>query len=136
MQFGLEELLRYADRNSMAHSREVRLPFLSHQLVQFIFSLPSSFKIKDGFTKQLLRISMDEFLPPSIVWRKDKIGFEPPQKQWMQNKKVEECIHESRKKLVNKGILKKEVLQKKIRHQSAHEAENFDWRYLSAAHCM
>ena len=36
-QFGLAELLRYADRNSMAHSREVRLPFLNHELVEFIF---------------------------------------------------------------------------------------------------
>ena len=35
----LKELLRYSDRNSMAHSREVRLPFLSHKLVEFVFSL-------------------------------------------------------------------------------------------------
>jgi asparagine synthase (glutamine-hydrolysing) len=136
MQFGLEELLRYADRNSMAHSREVRLPFLNYELVQFIFSVPSSFKIKDGFTKQLLRISMNDFLPASIVWRKDKVGFEPPQKQWMQHAKVEECIHESRKKLVQYGILNQEVLKKPIRHQSAHEEGNFDWRYLCAAHCL
>src|SRR6266545_4380552 len=37
---GLVELLRYADRNSMAHSREVRLPFLDHRLVEFVFRLP------------------------------------------------------------------------------------------------
>ena len=133
MQFGLEELLRYADRNSMAHSREVRLPFLNHELVQFIFSLPSSFKIKNGFTKFLLRISMDEHLPESIVWRKDKVGFEPPQKLWMHDAKVEECVHESRRKLVQLGILKQEILQKKIRKQSAHEDNNYDWRYLCAA---
>lgn len=136
MQFGLEELLRYADRNSMAHSREVRLPFLSHELVQFTFSLPSSFKIKKGFTKQLLRISMDDLLPPSVVWRKDKTGFEPPQKQWMQHPKVEEYVHESRRKLVQHGILKQDVLQKPLRHQSAYEEGNFDWRYLCAAQCL
>lgn len=136
MQFGLEELLRYADRNSMAHSREVRLPFLNYQLVEFLFSVPSSFKIKDGFTKQLLRLSMHELLPGSIVWRKDKIGFEPPQKQWMQDKKVEECIFESRKKLVSKGILKENVLRKPVRPQSAHDSDNFDWRYLCVAQCM
>ena len=39
---GLEELLRFADRNSMAHGREVRLPFLNHELVEFIFSLPAN----------------------------------------------------------------------------------------------
>lgn len=136
MQFGLEELLRYADRNSMAHSREVRLPFLNHELVQFVFSIPSSYKIKEGFTKQLLRISMDELLPKSIVWRKDKIGFEPPQKQWMHNAEVKDLIHESRKKLVKNGILKKHVLKNPVCYQSAHEAGNFDWRYLCAAGCM
>lgn len=136
MQFGLEELLRYADRNAMAHSREVRLPFLNHELVQFIFNIPSSLKIKEGFTKYLLRISMNDFLPESIVWRKDKVGFEPPQKQWMQHAKVEEYIRESRHKLVNQGILKQDVLQKPVRHHSAHEADNFDWRYLCAAQCM
>jgi asparagine synthase (glutamine-hydrolysing) len=136
MQFGLEELLRYADRNSMAHSREVRLPFLNHELVQFVFSVPSAFKIHHGFTKHLLRISMNNFLPDSTVWRKDKVGFEPPQKQWMQQQKLQELIAESRKTMVKKGILKNEVLQKPIRHQSAHEAENFDWRYLCAAQCI
>jgi asparagine synthase (glutamine-hydrolysing) len=136
LQFGLEELLRYADRNSMAHSREVRLPFLSHELVQFIFSLPSSYKISEGFTKGLLRQSMVENLPGSVVWRKDKVGFEPPQKQWMENKKVIEHIHESRRKLVSRDVLKKEVLQKPVVAQAAHEAGNFDWRYLCAAQCL
>ncbi len=136
MQFGLEELLRYADRNAMAHSREVRLPFLNHELVQFIFSIPSSFKIKEGFTKHVLRMSMNDLLPQSIVWRKDKVGFEPPQKQWMQHTRVEEYIMESRRKLVHQGILKQDVLQKPVRHHSAHAAENFDWRYLCAAQCM
>jgi asparagine synthase (glutamine-hydrolysing) len=136
MQFGLEELMRYADRNSMAHSREVRLPFLNHELVQFIFSIPSSYKIKEGYTKRLLRMSMDELLPKSIVWRKDKVGFEPPQKQWMQDVRFREIIHESRRKLVKNGILRQEVLQKPVYYQAAHEAGNFDWRYLCAAECM
>ena len=44
MVMGLDDLLRYADRNSMAHGREVRLPFLCHHLAQFVFSLPSHFR--------------------------------------------------------------------------------------------
>jgi asparagine synthase (glutamine-hydrolysing) len=95
---GLPELLRYADRNSMAHSREVRLPFLFHEFVQFIFSLPADYKIRDGFTKWILRKSMEQKLPGEIVWRKGKVGFEPPQKDWMQDKHVQEMIIESRKK--------------------------------------
>ena len=130
---GLEELLRYADRSSMAHGREVRLPFLDHQLVEFIFSLPSHFKIHNGWTKWLLRKTMDKKLPDEIVWRKDKVGYEPPQQQWMQNKTLQDYIHEAKKKLVNANILKPQVLNKKIEPKTAHADNNFDWRYLSAA---
>jgi asparagine synthase (glutamine-hydrolysing) len=132
-QFGLEELLRYADRNSMAHGRETRLPFLSHELVEFVFSLPAQFKIHEGWTKWILRKSMQDHLPASIVWRKDKVGFEPPQKSWMQNPRLMEYIQEARKKLVDERILTPEVLNKKIQPQDAHAAENDDWRYLVAA---
>ena len=136
MQYGLEELLRYADRNSMAHSREVRLPFLNHELVQFIFSLPSHYKIKNGYTKWILREAMNKTLPSDIVWRKDKVGFEPPQKQWMQHKQMQEYIHEAKKKLADLKILHCSVLNKPIEQQAAHEKGNYDWRYLCAAKCM
>jgi len=130
---GLEELLRYADRNSMAHGREVRLPFLSHELVEFLFALPSKFKIRKGRTKWLLRESMKEKLPAEIVWRTDKVGFEPPQKKWMQHSAVQQMIQDAKAKLVEQRILKPEVLIKKIQPHDAHAAESFDWRYLSAA---
>jgi asparagine synthase (glutamine-hydrolysing) len=132
-QSGLDSLLRYADRNSMAHGIELRLPFLSHELVEFIFSLPSSFKIHDGWTKWILRKSMDNILPPEITWRKDKTGFEPPQKVWMQDKRVIEKIRESKNILVREKILQPSVMDKKIQPQDAHAAENFDWRWLTAA---
>lgn len=130
---GLEELLRFADRNSMANGVEVRLPFLNHQLVEFVFSLPANFKIHKGWTKWLLRKAMAKKLPPEIVWRKDKVGYEPPQKAWMQDPVMKDCIQEGKRKLVNKGVLKKEVLNKAITPAAAHEADSFDWRYLCAA---
>lgn len=132
-ELGLEELLRYADRNSMAHGREVRLPFLDHRLVEFIFSLPSNFKIHDGWTKWLLRKSMDTKLPDEIVWRKDKIGYEPPQQLWMEDKMLQDYIHEAKKKLVTSKILRSSVLQKRTTPKAAHADNNFDWRYLCAA---
>ena len=132
-QMGLEELLRYADRNSMAHGVEVRLPFLNHQLVEFIFSLPSHFKIQNGFTKIILRKSMESILPHEITWRKDKIGFETPQKLWMHDPVMQERIHEAKKKLVSKKILKPSVLSAPIQPRNALEEGNFDWRYLMAA---
>ncbi len=111
---GLEELLQYADRNSMAHGCEVRLPFLHHQLVEFIFSLPPSFKIRNGFTKWILRQAMQLQLPESIVWRKDKTGFETPQQHWMQLPDVQDFVQEARRTLVSKGILQPSVLLKKF----------------------
>jgi len=130
---GLQELLRFSDRNSMAHGREVRLPFLSHELVEFLFSLPSDYKIRNGWTKWLLREAMKQHLPESIVWRRDKVGFEPPQKNWMQDNRVQGEIQSAKGKLVEEKILKPEVLQKKINPHSSHEAESYDWRYLSAS---
>jgi asparagine synthase (glutamine-hydrolysing) len=127
---GLEELLRYADRNSMAHGREVRLPFLSHELVEFIFSLPSHFKIRQGWTKWILRQSMTGHLPQDITWRKDKVGFEPPQQQWMKHHAVMELIHEGKRRLVKEKILKPSVLEKNVHPASAYEKNNYDWRYL------
>lgn len=131
--FGLEELLRYADRNSMAHSREVRLPFLSHELVEFVFSLPSKYKIKDGFTKWILREAVKDKLPKEIVWRKGKIGYEPPQQQWLQHPALKEKIMQSRNKLVDQQILQPSILESPIQASSAHDANNLDWRILCAA---
>lgn len=82
---GLKELLRYADRNSMAHSVEVRLPFLSHKLVEFVFSLPDTFKLKEGWTKMILRETMGNILPAEITWRVDKVAYETPQETWLNN---------------------------------------------------
>jgi asparagine synthase (glutamine-hydrolysing) len=136
MESGLEELLRYADRNSMAHGTEVRLPFLNVDLVAFIFSLPSTFKINNGFAKSILRKAMQDKLPNKILWNPTKTGFEPPQKSWMEDKAVQELIQDAKQKLVNGKILKPTVMNKKIISQHANEAENMDWRYLSLAYVL
>ncbi|MFM2338425.1 MAG: hypothetical protein RL115_1618 [Bacteroidota bacterium] len=130
---GLEELLRYADRNSMAHGVEVRLPFLYHELVEFIFSLPSHFKIRNGWTKWILRTAMEKNLPSSIVWRRDKVGFEPPQQQWMQQPAMIDLVMAAKEKLVQEKVLNNAVLQKPIQQGAAHTADNFDWRYLASS---
>jgi asparagine synthase (glutamine-hydrolysing) len=133
---GMEELLRYADRNSMAHGVEVRLPFLSHELVEYVFSLPAHFKIREGWTKWLLRMSMDSLLPADIAWRKDKTGFEPPQLDWMLDPTLREYIQEARRALVKADVLSDRVLHKKIQPHEAHAAESHDWRYLVASACL
>lgn len=71
----LPTLLRFEDRNSMAHSIEARVPFLDHRLVEFAFRLPGESKICGGVTKHVLRQAMVGTLPEAIRKRTDKIGF-------------------------------------------------------------
>ena len=79
----LPQLLRYADRNSMAHSREVRLPFLSREVAEFGFSLPAAFVYRDGVTKAVLRDAVRGLVPATVLERRDKVGFETPQSAWL-----------------------------------------------------
>ena len=130
---GLEELLRYADRNAMRFGLEVRLPFLSHELVEFIFSLPPSFKIRQGWRKWILRSTLENQLPPSITWNPEKIGYETPQANWMQRPDFQEAICTAREKLIRENILDASVRNLPIRPQPAYAPDPKDWRYLSLA---
>ncbi len=84
----LTTLLRYGDRNSMAHSREVRLPFCDHRLADFALSLPPHMLMGEIQTKRLLRESMRGILPEPIRTRWNKQGFNPPQDLWFQSKRM------------------------------------------------
>lgn len=90
----LQELLRYGDRNSMAHSVEVRLPFLDHKLVEFAFSLPDEYKLFQGWTKYILRSSMQSYLPPKITRRIEKVAFETPQAKLTNNMNIDPKLNE------------------------------------------
>ncbi len=78
----LPGLLRYGDRNSMAFSREARLPFLDHRLVEFVYSLPSDQLVRNGAAKVLLRRAMRGVIPDAIADRMDKVGFATPERDW------------------------------------------------------
>ncbi len=129
---GLQQLLRYADRNSMAMSREVRLPFLNHELVDFLFSLPSTFKINNGWTKWLMRETFGAELPKEIAWRKDKIGYEPPQQSWMQKPIMQDFLQTKIEKLVREKYIHSDVLTKKHNVHHVQNMHQHSWRLLMA----
>ena len=91
---GLAELLRYADRNSMAHSREVRMPFLDHRLVEFVFTLPEACLHRQGWTKWILREAIRGTVPEAIRQRVDKLGYMPPQDRWLGRRVWEDIMIE------------------------------------------
>jgi asparagine synthase (glutamine-hydrolysing) len=75
----------------MAFSVEARVPFLDHRLVEFIFSLPSEFKIRGGYTKRVIRDGMKSVIPEAVRCRVKKLGFATPEKNW-QNTALELLI--------------------------------------------
>ncbi|MBR0801702.1 asparagine synthase (glutamine-hydrolyzing) [Bradyrhizobium jicamae] len=79
----LPALLRFEDKNSMRFGIETRLPFLDYRFVEFALSLPVRVKLKRGWTKWPLRAAMQDDLPATISWRKDKIGFAAPDQLWL-----------------------------------------------------
>jgi asparagine synthase (glutamine-hydrolysing) len=83
---GLPELLRYEDRNSMAHSIEARVPFLDYRLVELLFSLEATELIAGGRTKAVLRRALGDLLPPLVRDRVDKLGFVTPEQRWLRGR--------------------------------------------------
>ena len=69
-----DELLMFADKLSMAHSLEVRVPYLDREVVEYVQRLDASYKIRNGSRKWLHRRVCHDFLPAEIVRRKKK-GF-------------------------------------------------------------
>ncbi len=83
----LPALLRYEDRNTMHFSLEGRVPFLDKKLVEFVFTHPETFIIRNGWNKYLLRQSSKHILPDKIRLRRNKIGFTTPEYEWFQKHK-------------------------------------------------
>jgi len=83
-QIQLAHLLKYADRNSMAFSIESRYPFLDYRLVEFALSVPSKYKIREGWTKNIIREGLKGIIPEEVRKRKKKLGFDAPQAELLQ----------------------------------------------------
>jgi len=85
--YSVPALTHYEDRNSGAHSLEVRHPFLDHRLVNFVVNLPTELKIHRGWTKYILRAALPE-MPAVLRWRRDKQGFLVPEQLWLKRELV------------------------------------------------
>ncbi|MCO6499300.1 MAG: asparagine synthase (glutamine-hydrolyzing) [Vicingus serpentipes] len=86
--YTLKHILRLADRNSMRFSVESRMPFADDiHLVESIFNISGSYKIRNGQSKYLLRNAFKQMVPKKIIERKDKIGFATPETEWFKELK-------------------------------------------------
>jgi asparagine synthase (glutamine-hydrolysing) len=124
----LPVLLRYEDKNSMAHSIETRLPFLDYRVVEMALSLPNQYKINDGWSKWLLRKGMESRMPEKIVWRKNKFGFEAPESIWLK-----QHINEMYSLVQASPFLSDITHQKQLKNKYLYLDTRSQWRLYSIA---
>ncbi len=111
----LKKLLRQTDSNSMAMSVESRQPFMDYRLVEFLNVLPDVYKMHGGWTKYISRIAFNGKLPDRITWRKDKMGWPTPLKEWIKGDVLDG---------MNRSIMESNLLQElksKYKYEYLHE---------------
>ncbi len=128
IQFGMQQLLRYEDRNSMAFSVEARVPYLDHRVVEYFLKLPSESKISEGYLKHVIRRAMSPFLPESVTWQKGKLGFVTPQGKW-RKALAKDDLQRAAAGLLGTGIVNAAVLLEKAKAPVLSAAEESEfWR--------
>lgn len=78
----LQNLLMYADKTAMAWSVESRMPFMDWRLVEFLCGVEPVYKLHAGWTKWLGRAALADRLPADVAWRRDKLGWPIPEREW------------------------------------------------------
>ena len=109
-----DDILNKCDRMSMAHSLEVRPPFLDHRIVEFAARLPEDLKIRGGRLKFVLRELMKDRLPRSVV-RRSKEGFDIPAHHWLRT-------------------ILRPLLLDTLNERSVRESGIFSWPAVDASH--
>lgn len=108
----LQMLLRFEDRNSMAHSVEARVPFLDYRLVERVLGMPGEYKIARGWTKRLLRDGLKGILPEPIRQRRDKLGFATPEQEWATGSLKQDFLRHAKDTVVMmNGILRPRLME-------------------------
>lgn len=136
----LPMLLRYSDRNSMAFSREARLPFLDNELVEHVLRTPDKWLFRKGWQKYPLRKSSVGTIPSKICWRADKVGYAAPLDNWLRGT-LKEWAHDrifnglSRElKHFDRAFLSK--LWSEHQNGANHSWEFWKWISLNEWFCM
>lgn len=133
----LKNLLRWEDRCSMQYSIESRTPFADDiDLIETVFSYPAHFKIRQGWSKALLRDAMQGVLPDDVRLRRDKLGFATPQDEWLRQihpemkTQIQQLISQDTTGIINPKLLLKEW-DKIFSLPSMSKARDFSFRYLN-----
>ena len=122
-----DDILTKVDRASMAHSLEVRSPFLDFEVAQLAMSLPYEWKQRGTSNKKILVDSFRNLLPP-LIFRRSKMGFGVPIAKWLRNEwftKTQSLLLEGR--LVKENYLKNDSVSSLL---NSHYEKKGDFSYL------
>ena len=122
----IPSLLHNEDGNSMTFSIESRVPFLDYRIVEFAIALDGKYKIRNQWTKWIIRKACKEYLPKEIVKRKNKMGFPAPFARWLREGSSKEEIAEVIYQFGNRNIVPKETIDRFYRAHINMEADYSD----------
>jgi asparagine synthase (glutamine-hydrolysing) len=120
-----DELLMYADKLSMAHSLELRVPYLDSEIVEYVERLPASFKVRFGSGKWLHRKVCKKFLTKEIITRR-KLGFVTPVDEWFKTSvsgKVDSILLDSNSMIY--GYLRPGAVRKLVNDHQRGKCKNY-----------
>lgn len=111
------DILTKADRMSMAHSLELRVPFLDNEVFEVASKLMKEDKIKKETTKYLLREAFQDELPDSVIHRK-KLGYPVPIRIWLKNELYDWALNLMNEDFVEDFFEKKEIIAMLHKHRT------------------
>ncbi len=122
-----DDILTKVDRASMAHSLEVRVPFLDHHLVEYTSRIQPNYKLKGLTSKYVLKKAVQDLLPRSIIKRR-KAGFMIPLASWLENE-LREVVEDvcSREAIEADGIFDADFVRTML---DDHFAQRKDYRKM------
>lgn len=91
-EYKLEHLLKWGERNATAFNMVSRMPFLDPKFVEYGIALDDNVKVRNGYTKAILRDSMKGIMPDNVRLRIDKKGFSIPQEEWFRTEKFQKLV--------------------------------------------
>ena len=91
-EYKLEHLLKWGERNATAFNMVSRMPFLDPKFVEYGIALDDNVKVRNGYTKAILRDSMKGIMPDNVRLRVDKKGFTIPQEEWFRTEKFQTLV--------------------------------------------
>lgn len=125
--------LRFNDRVSMMHGTELREPFLDYELVEYVFSRPINFKIKDGVQKWMLRKIAEKFLQKDLVLA-PKRPLQTPQREWL-SEDLKEWVKSEVEKLYQNNWFEKAALKTELEMflKGNNQSSFHIWQWINAA---